>query len=147
MAVRLPSLKKRKAPDHKEWRLHTALVEHLTRACCRGVFWFHPANDSRRSARQGARLKAMGMKAGVGDLVLIAVGAPPLMLELKAAKGKQTESQRLIERHWKAAGGQYEVATGIDEAIAALVAYGALPEGYAFVPSRRLQGRLALEAA
>lgn len=58
---------------------------------------YHIPNEGRRSAREGARLKAMGLKAGVPDLCLPVArgGFHALYIELKAPKnGRTTEHQR-----------------------------------------------------
>lgn len=53
-------------------------------------------NAARRSMRQGAWMKAEGMKAGVPDICLPwpSGGYHGLYIELKAGNGKATEAQR-----------------------------------------------------
>ena len=134
------------ARNDAEFHLHCAVVQHLRVAGLRDVFWFHPANGEARSPRTGAKLKRMGTRPGVPDLVVI-VGGSAHGLELKAHGGRQSPSQKLAQKDWEEAGGVYEVADGIDSALRALVRWKALPEGYGFIPSRRLQPSLAFEAA
>ena len=142
----LLALPKRKQRNSPEFHLHVAVVQHLRLAALPGVAFFHPANGEARSARTGGRLKAMGVVPGVGDLVVLVEGVAG-MLELKKHGGRQTPEQKLFQKRWEKAGGRYEVADGIDTALAVLVRWKALPEGYGFVPSRRLQPSLAFEAA
>ena len=59
------------------------------------LLWFHVANERQTSPRHGAKLKRMGVRAGVADIMILkatkqAVG---LCIELKAGKNKQTPSQ------------------------------------------------------
>ena len=82
-------------------------------------------NGEYRSKRTAGRLKAQGVAAGAPDLLIIVRGVAH-GLELKTIKGRQSPAQRLMERRWEAAGGRYEVARGIDEAIAVLTHWGAL---------------------
>jgi hypothetical protein len=61
------------------------------------VFWFHVPNGGQRSAVEGGILKAMGVRAGVPDLLFtwLADGQTKcLAIELKVGTGKQTQSQR-----------------------------------------------------
>ena len=82
--------------------------ESLHRACCQYLDWhpskplyFHPANGGSRNPIEAAKLKGMGVKPGVSDLVILEASYGPdgfvssfaLMVELKAAKGKLTEHQ------------------------------------------------------
>lgn len=53
---------------------------------------------------------------GSGDILGSHRGLP-LAVELKAAKGRQSEQQRLFERAWIAAGGVYVLARSPDEAV------------------------------
>jgi hypothetical protein len=129
-----------------EFHLHCAVVQHLRLAALPGVFYFHPANGEARSARTGAKLKRMGTRPGVPDLVVI-VGGIAHGLELKAHGGRQSPSQKLAQKDWERAGGAYEVADGINTALAALVRWKALPEGYGWTSPKRQQTALALEAA
>ncbi len=87
--------------------------ESLHRACCQYLDWhpskplyFHPANGGSRNPIEAAKLKGMGVKPGVSDLVILDSGItelgdefdttdwhPGLMVELKAANGKLSEHQ------------------------------------------------------
>jgi len=57
---------------------------------------FHPPNGGKRSARTGAKLKAMGTKPGVPDVVLPVPrqGYGALFIELKTPQGRMSESQK-----------------------------------------------------
>ena len=104
---------KRQQPEFELQAVVVALLRFRARA---GLFWFHPPNGEKRSPRTGARLKRMGVVAGVPDLVLIwqkrAIG-----LELKAEGSYQNAEQRAVELAWTKAGGAYFCAKGYKAAV------------------------------
>jgi len=57
---------------------------------------FHPPNGGKRSRMTGAKLKAMGVKAGVPDVCLPVPrqGYGSLWIELKSPQGRMQESQK-----------------------------------------------------
>lgn len=141
--ARLPLRAKRAKSDNAEFKLQAALVHHLHLRAVPGVFWTALANGEKRSAKTGAKLKAMGLRAGNPDLLFIR-GGRAYGLELKAlrigARGKplagpgQSEAQVLAQRDWEAAGGVYAVATGIAEALARLEAWGIIRPDRGVIP-------------
>ncbi len=99
-----------------------------------GLTWFHPANGEARSAITGAKLKAMGVKAGMPDIMILDdpcadVGTGPewcgLAIELKApdAKGKRPKprpNQIAWHERLRACGWRVEVCYTMDEVLALL---------------------------
>lgn len=67
--------------------------------------------------RDGAKRKAMGMRAGFPDFILLVPSGewPYLCAELKSPKGRQTESQRLYQQVVEMSGGRYEIVRSLDE--------------------------------
>ncbi len=55
--------------------------------------FFHPANGGFRSKAEAGVFKAMGVRAGVPDLVILYPGGRAGFVEIKAGKGRLTESQ------------------------------------------------------
>jgi hypothetical protein len=91
----------RKTPRHLEDDLQEACVKWFRMqygplAC----MLFAIPNGGQRNAREGARLKAQGVTAGVPDLLLAVVTsrAPGLFIELKVGKNKPSAAQ---EAHLK----------------------------------------------
>lgn len=88
---------------------------------------FHVPNGGKRDAREAARLKGLGVRAGVPDVI---IPVPHhlgcfcgLALELKSPKGITSDAQsewldRLIEYGWRA-----EVVRSFDEARAMIAGY------------------------
>ena len=95
--------------------------EQLQRCCVNQFKWrysryfrllTHPANEGTADPKRGARLKAMGVQAGVPDLLLFVArnGYHGLAIEMKSRKGKHGGSACL-----KAGGGNAE-GTGPENA-------------------------------
>ena len=111
------------ARRHLEDDLQAALIEHIKLRGRRGLIYFHPANGGKRNALEAARLKRMGVRAGVADLILLRNGHS-YALELKAKGGRPTESQMEFMSDWIAAGGSGCIADGIDRALKVLEMWG-----------------------
>ena len=103
---------KRKSPEHD---IHRAVVQHLKARARPGVVWFHVPNAP-RNAIAGARLKQLGMRAGVSDLILFHTGNL-FALELKAPKGVESLAQMEFQSDIRLAGGFTGVANNLDAAI------------------------------
>lgn len=103
--------------------------DHLQTACVRwwdyahpGIYWalFHVPNGGKRNAKEAARFKAMGVRPGVPDLLLILPrgGYSFLAVELKAGRNKQTERQVFYQAAIETASkGKYAVVRSLDEFI------------------------------
>lgn len=94
-------------------------AEHRLQAAC--IRWFTLAypelygrlfavpNGGRRDMVTGAKLKAEGVLPGVADLILLVRrgGYGALLIEMKTAKGRQSDSQRWWQQA-VTAGGEYK---------------------------------------
>jgi VRR-NUC domain-containing protein len=107
-----------------EQPIQRALVEHLRLRAVPHLWWCHIPNNP-RSAIAGAMLKAAGLKAGAPDLIFIRAGRT-FALELKAARGRVSPVQKVCHDELRAAGAEVAVATGIDQALTQLEAWGLL---------------------
>ena len=85
-----------------EFRLHAACKQSLDTALPDNAVYFHTPNAPRNKVT-GARLKAMGMKAGVPDLCIIYRG-DVLFVELKAPKGRLSPAQKDMQMQLARAG-------------------------------------------
>lgn len=112
--------------DPTEFELQRAVVDLLRVNATRGVIFFHCPNGELRSRRTGARLKAMGVRPGVGDLCLVLPGGHAAFLELKAAAGRMSPEQRVFRADCETIGAFYEVASSPEQAAAVLSQWGAL---------------------
>ena len=93
-----------------EFLLQKFAVSLLRFNAAPGVLWFHCPNGESRSARTGAKLKAMGVRAGVADLIIVRPGGLVYFLELKTAKGSLSIAQRAFRDACEANGVPYSVA-------------------------------------
>lgn len=109
---------------HQENAIHRAVVEHLRLRSKPNTVWFHPFNKA-ASAREGAFAKSMGVRAGASDLILVRDGLP-YALELKAERGRLSESQAMFLGEWRCSGGTYAITRGLDGALFALSTWGFL---------------------
>lgn len=108
-----------------EYEIHVGVVDAMRKFGRPDCVWFHPANGEARSIQAGRRLKAMGTRAGVSDLVFIRNGAV-LFLELKRHAGRQSASQVEFQQAAERAGAEYVVAYSLDGALEVLQSRGLL---------------------
>lgn len=113
----------KKRTNRPEEVLHRHVVQYLSVVLTEETAWFHVPNGGGRSKAEAGILKAMGVKAGVADLILVYCGQH-FELELKPpgryASPNQKEWQAVIE----AAGGRYGIARSIEDVREALRAWG-----------------------
>lgn len=99
-----------------------ALLERDLQAKC--VAWwnsaglpgilFHVPNEGKRSRLEAASLRAMGVVAGVADLVLVLRGGRSVFIELKAEAGDLSPSQRDFRHNAIALGSAYFVIRSVE---------------------------------
>lgn len=94
-------------------------------------------NGGFRRPVEAAILKAMGVRAGVPDLVLLGPNGQSCYVEFKADKGRLTESQEMFHAKLKALGFDVIVVTfdcniqmSLDIILGVLKGWGCLPTGY-----------------
>jgi hypothetical protein len=108
-----------------EQQIHQAVVAHLNLRAEPNVFFWHTPNEGKRGWVNAAALKAMGMTAGVPDLLVLKAGQLHA-LELKAPGGRLTPSQRGVIQRMIDCGAHAAVAHSIDEALVTLEFWGIL---------------------
>jgi hypothetical protein len=77
---------------------------------------FH-VNNKARNAIEGNRMKAMGVVAGVSDLIYLRPGGKPILIELKLPGETQSQIQVNWEETVKAAGYSYALVTSLPDFI------------------------------
>lgn len=102
-------------------------VEHdLQSGCVRWFRYNYPQlarllfavpNGGSRNAREGGRLKAEGVTAGVADLLLLvpAGGYGSLCIEMKTSTGRQRETQREWQHDVEKVGNKYVICRTLDD--------------------------------
>ncbi len=111
----------RKPPAQRqsELRLHIDVVEILRRFGRQDWLWWHTPNGEIRDPRAAAKLKAMGVRPGVPDLLLVGPDGLLRFLELKASGGRLSEEQETFRAFCITRGLPFVVAFSLDEALVA----------------------------
>lgn len=109
-----------------EHSLQCAVADLLRLNAAPGVIWTHPPNGEARSARTGAKLKRMGVRAGAPDILIILPDGRAACLELKGPKGTLSAAQRVWREDCRRIGVPYDTASTLWEAQAILDAWGAI---------------------
>ncbi len=114
-----------KQRKYDEQKLHIAVVEHL-RTAFPDILFTHPANQA-RSPQEGAKLKRMGVRAGVADLLLWWHPNGYGAIELKARAGTESLPQKTFGFLFTRIGGKYAVCKSVGEVHKILIGWGAKP--------------------
>ena len=98
----------------------------------------HPKNEGDGDRVRGAISKAEGVQAGVADLILHVPSlcriwkgeiqeelftVHQLAIEMKTKTGKQSPEQKIFQRYFEAAGGQYEIVRTFEDFQKILTSY------------------------
>ena len=121
-----PELRTTRKIGREEEITQTNLVAHLRWRAMPGVIWFAVPNGGPRSKASAGKLKAMGVRRGVHDLVFLMPGPGVFTLELKYADNKMTPEQEQFARDIEAIGGEWACAWTLDDALKILEAIGAI---------------------
>lgn len=109
---------------------HIGLVQHIRWRLRKGVIFWHTPNGGARSKASAGKLKAMGVRPGVFDLMFIipVSGEPPAIcfLELKAGRNKMSTEQNIFAAELDKLGIPWAVSYSIDHAIQVLEAWQAI---------------------
>lgn len=106
-----------------EEALHCTVVQHLQIRGVPGLLFWHTPNGGYRTKSEASRFKAMGVRAGVSDLILFHRGRL-FCLEIKAQGGRASEEQLAFIHEIDAAGAFTALATGLDACLATLESWG-----------------------
>jgi hypothetical protein len=86
----------------------------------------HLANGEHRSKATAGRLKALGVLAGMPDLLCAAPGAGVFFVELKRRKGRVTAAQREMHERLRRSGADVVTLDDLDAAVELLEHRGVL---------------------
>lgn len=100
--------------DNPEQRLQIAVAQYLGHALKPPVVWTAIGHGGGGRVR-GAQLKAMGLKKGWPDILILAPGPNVLGIELKAKGGSQTPEQREIEAAFYGCKAWYVLCRSVEE--------------------------------
>lgn len=78
-----------------------------------------------KSSRDGAKRKAMGVRAGFPDFIFLLPNKeyPYLAIELKTEKGRQSDSQKEYQKAVESVGGKYVIVRSIEEFMREISSY------------------------
>lgn len=96
----------------KESQIQHAIVMYLQ---LRQVYFFSVPNEGSTSAIRTSHLKAMGLKSGVADLILLFDGGRTVFLEVKTEDGRQSDTQKRFEERVKYMGFDYHIVRSVDD--------------------------------
>jgi hypothetical protein len=103
-----------------EEAIHVSILAYLRAVLEPPAKVLHPANGGARSKATAGRLKAMGVLAGVPDLMVLLPPARLLLIEVKGPRGRVSPEQQAFARDALAMGFPFAVVRSIDETRAAL---------------------------
>jgi len=121
--ARVPRPRQEGIPKTPEDGLQIACVA-WARAQCPHVMVLHIPNQGKRSKAYGGVLKAMGLKRGAPDLVVVLPEQRVIWIEMKTEAGTLDPDQRKIHAQLRERGHVVEVARSLDEFRQVFVDYG-----------------------
>ena len=99
--------------NRPEEMLQRATASYLDLALPNDAVWFHPPNGGARSKAEAGIFKAMGVKAGVPDLIIIYRGRV-VAIELKGEKGRLSPAQKEMHAQLSLAGALVYTAMSVE---------------------------------
>ena len=99
--------------------LHKRVAEYLDAVLVAPIVWTTIGHGGGGRIR-GAQLKAMGVKPGWPDILIMAPGPNVLGIELKKKGGYQTPEQKMVETAFHGCKAWYVLARSVEEVAKAL---------------------------
>lgn len=109
--------------SNPEDHIHAGIIQYI-RVCHPDCLPFHPANGGFRNKREAARLKWLGVFAGIPDIVILRPGGRVALMEVKAPKGVLTDNQIAVRGHCERFEIPWACVRSIDDARAFLAKIG-----------------------
>lgn len=106
-----------------EEQLQLAVAQFLRLAAPDLLWWAVPNQRGTRSLIENAILKRLGVRPGVPDIGMILPGGVAGFIELKAPKGRLTETQVEFAQAVQGRGGRWLLCRSIEDVRAALVGW------------------------
>lgn len=117
-----------KKRNQEEELLQIDLWEICETHCLPRVMGWHTPNGGYRAQSEANRLKMMGVRPGVYDLIFIRADGKPVFLELKARKGKLRPDQIEFQQFLLSVGAIQGVAHNLEDAVNFLVTHQVLKD-------------------
>ena len=100
--------------NRPEQSFQRSVASYLDLALPRDAVWFHCPSGGGRSKAEAGIFKAMGVKPGVPDIIIVYRGRV-VAIELKSEKGRLSPAQKLMHAQLSVAGALVYTATRIEE--------------------------------
>lgn len=113
--------KLRRKSTQPEQAIQKSIVDALRKL---GITVVAIPNEGKRTAHNGARMRAAGLTAGMPDLVLLLPESRCALLEVKTDKGKLSENQEAFRDLVLSLGVMWAVVRSIDDVLAKLEEWG-----------------------
>lgn len=110
----------------EEERLQIAIIDLLEALALPGVAWWHTPNGGRRNPCEAAKLKRMGVRPGVPDLIISQPGGVTRYLEVKSRRGRKSGEQTAFLTAVERNGNETAVVRSLEQAMQVLAAWGAI---------------------
>jgi hypothetical protein len=123
-----------------EGKRQAAIVEYV-RMVAPHIIIYHVPNGGYRTRAEAARLKWIGVLAGVLDLVLLSPGGRSAHWECKKPKGRLSPDQRDYIARLEGLGHSWAIVLSIDDARRELARLGVETREAAGTPTGRLHDR------
>jgi len=118
--------KRRRSPEHE---LQVKVLRDLEPILLPDIYVAAIPNGGFRRITEAIRLKAEGVKAGIGDLIFLAPYGVTGFMELKAGKGSLSDEQIGFRSMCKRNGHLWAEVRSVEDAIRACRSWGFLREG------------------
>ena len=105
--------------NQPEARLHRTIVQVVKLSAFPDVLWLHVPNAGIRSGIEAGYLKSLGLLPGAADL-LFWRGGKSYAMEVKAAGGRLSDTQKAFRDRFIEAGGEWASVDNIEAAICQL---------------------------
>lgn len=106
--------KRRVGAYEDEDDLQIATADFLDLALPDNARWFHVPNGGKRGKAEAGRFKAMGVKPGVGDVIVL-FGPIYIMVEMKTATGSLSPEQREWRAFCRSVGAPWKLCRSVLE--------------------------------
>lgn len=103
--------------------IHRSILTYLRAVLPNTWIVMHCPNGGSRHPIEAARMKGLGVIAGVPDLQIVGVGGKSYFMEVKAKSGRLQPSQKMFMGKLEALEADFAVVRSIDDAKACLQAW------------------------
>lgn len=110
----------KRKPVVPEEEIQVLVAAFLDRALPRDYRWLHIPNGGARSKREGGLFKAMGVKAGAADVLILTPVGKFIWIELKTATGRLRPGQEDWRDWCRSIGAPWFLCRSLDDVIEAL---------------------------